>query len=654
MKLYKTILAAAIAVVAATGLTSCESEYDYPPVISPELGGDGWWNAPLTVDGARAYYTAYYYDAPVKDEYYWVTGYIVGCVATTETVFTATDQTVQFDPSFTTDNNMLIATTPDCTDYEQCVAVQLPSGDVRNSLGLASNASNKGKLVTLYGYIDKYLGLAGLRSVTMFNWGDQGIDNGEFKTPTTDFKLASEITSGRAYAFGAPVAEGRVEQVMLAQPLASESGFLQICEKSDVGGTITALAKYGFLLTETTEGSGQYYMNDYRGQFIYIGKYGSGYSNRPSASPLFVDGDKAYIWQFTKQDDGWLIKNVGAGSTLMYDPEYSSYGCYTDLSKYIAPRLYEMAIDPLTQPDFTGEIEPNIGDGTGEGTKESPYDVTAAVAMVANSTIPMKELYFTGTISAITEVSTQFGNATYDITTGNDVATVYRGKHFNGEKFTSEDQIKVGDVVVVYGTLISFSGKAEISNSQLVKINDEEAPEQPGGGDQPGGGGDDQPSGDVIYQGLLPDAAEIDWTFDNVAMDPGLSYVWQWKEYNGSHYLNGSAYLGGALPAVAYAYTTVDLSGYASATLKFDHAAKFQTTCKELCKVAIREQGTADWTILNIPTWPNAGSWTFASSGLIDLSAFAGKKVDLGLKYESTAAGADTWEIKNFIVNAAK
>ena len=51
--------------------------------------------------------------------------------------------------------------------------------------------------------------------------------------------------------------------------------------------------------------------------------------------------------------------------------------------------------------------------------------------------------------------------------------------------------------------------------------------------------------------------------------------------------------------------------------------------------------------MLTIPTWPEAGSWTFAASGSIDLSVYAGKKIQVAFKYGSSAAGADTWEIKN-------
>ncbi|MBO4944323.1 MAG: choice-of-anchor J domain-containing protein, partial [Muribaculaceae bacterium] len=116
-------------------------------------------------------------------------------------------------------------------------------------------------------------------------------------------------------------------------------------------------------------------------------------------------------------------------------------------------------------------------------------------------------------------------------------------------------------------------------------------------------------------------------------------------------YLNASGYISGtAYASEAIAYTTVDLSGKSDASVTFDHAAKFQTTLKQLCGMVVREAGASSWTSLSIPTWPEAGAWTFVSSGTVSLKAYAGKKIEIGFKYGSSASGADTWEIKNFIV----
>lgn len=164
--------------------------------------------------------------------------------------------------------------------------------------------------------------------------------------------------------------------------------------------------------------------------------------------------------------------------------------------------------------------------------------------------------------------------------------------------------------------------------------------------------------GTTVYKSLDPALTELpsDWTIDNVTLTGSLSYVWSWKDYNGSHYLNASAYASSkANESVAYCYSPVfSLEGYTGAIIEFEHAAKFQTTIKELCKAVIREEGQTEWTELEIPEWPGTTSWAFVSSGAIDATAFAGKKVQVGFKYASSSEGADTWEIKNLVVKGTK
>ena len=173
-----------------------------------------------------------------------------------------------------------------------------------------------------------------------------------------------------------------------------------------------------------------------------------------------------------------------------------------------------------------------------------------------------------------------------------------------------------------------------------------------------GSGGGTTPSGDAIYTALDAKSASLTegWTFENINLPAGLESVFAWRSYNGNNYLNASAYVSGtAYASEAYAVSPViDLSGYKSVGASFDHAAKFQTTLTQLCGFAVREEGATAWTAVAIPTWPAAGSWSFSNSGNIDLSAFAGKKVQVAFKYASSASGADTWEIQNLKITGSK
>lgn len=152
------------------------------------------------------------------------------------------------------------------------------------------------------------------------------------------------------------------------------------------------------------------------------------------------------------------------------------------------------------------------------------------------------------------------------------------------------------------------------------------------------------------YDWLASDAASMgDWTIENIELPSGGSYVWSWREYKGNQYLNGSAYIKGVnYAAKAYAWSPeVSFADVETATLSFSHAAKFQTTCRELCTIAVKDMATGAIEDIPIANWQKPGEWEFVSSGDIDLSEFSGKKVKIGLKYESTASGADTWEIND-------
>lgn len=124
--------------------------------------------------------------------------------------------------------------------------------------------------------------------------------------------------------------------------------------------------------------------------------------------------------------------------------------------------------------------DPGTGDlpeGTGEGTLESPYSAAKATNVASTLTADQTKagVYIKGFIKSIKEVSVDFGNASYYLTDADGAANfyVFRGKYLDNEKFTSADQIKVGDEVVVFGDLINYMGNTpELSQGNyIVKLN---------------------------------------------------------------------------------------------------------------------------------------------------------------------------------------
>lgn len=141
---------------------------------------------------------------------------------------------------------------------------------------------------------------------------------------------------------------------------------------------------------------------------------------------------------------------------------------------------------PYNQPEIkpdepSAEVTPK-----GSGTAADPYNVAAVLKLYENNSYDSgKDVYVTGTIHKIGSIDTgQFGNATYyisdDGTPSNDYE-IYRGYYFNGDKFTSADQLKAGDVVVVCGKLTIYNTTKEMAQgSRIITINGKTS-----GGDTP-------------------------------------------------------------------------------------------------------------------------------------------------------------------------
>lgn len=305
---------------------------------------------------------------------------------------------------------------------------------------------------------------------------------------------------------------------------------------------------------------------------------------------------------------------------------------------------------------------------SGDGTKENPYTVEQIQTSTANQADVWVEGYVVGYIADKSWDTAVFDNegdpGSTNYTNGTNLilssATTDNASAANsipvGLASGVRDKLAMSKNPAIYGAKVKVKGSLEAyfgrrgvkSVSEYVIEGD--SPDTPDTPVTPAG---------VIYSALGKSESSLTsgWTYENVTVPSAASSgIWSWKQYNGNNYLNGSAYISGkAYESLAYAVSgEIDLTGYKTVSVKFDHAAKFQTTLRQLCGFSVREAGTTAWTDLVIPTWPEAGSWTFVSSGSIDLSAYAGKKIQIALKYASSTAGADTWEVQNLEISASK
>ena len=111
------------------------------------------------------------------------------------------------------------------------------------------------------------------------------------------------------------------------------------------------------------------------------------------------------------------------------------------------------------------------------GTAENPYTVAQARAAIdANEGVTVEGVYATGIVSKIvTAYNSQYGNISYNIsadgTTEGEQLQAYRGKNYDGEFFTSANDIQVGDKVVIYGNLTKYGLTYEFAaGNKLVSL----------------------------------------------------------------------------------------------------------------------------------------------------------------------------------------
>jgi len=270
-------------------------------------------------------------------------------------------------------------------------------------------------------------------------------------------------------------------------------------------------------------------------------------------------------------------------------------------------------------------------DPAGTGTAEDPYNVAAVHNLYeTNSYDENVEVYVKGIISKVQSVDTgEYGNAIYYISddgTSNNDFEIYYGYYLNGEKFTSANQIQVGQTVVVCGNLTMYKTTREMAKgSKIVSI------------------GSSEPLNETFTSSIG------NFEIVNESLEEGLSYVWKYDE-NG--YMKASAYANKKnYAAISYLISpAINLSKLSSATLSFSHTGKYFSEDKANDIKVVASTDKQNWIELKMSAYPTGSDWKFVDA-TCDLSAFAGKStVYIAFKYISTSSAAAIWEVKNVVV----
>ncbi len=129
----------------------------------------------------------------------------------------------------------------------------------------------------------------------------------------------------------------------------------------------------------------------------------------------------------------------------------------------------------------------------GTGVYADPFNCVAANAYIENGGDANAEVYVKGIVYSIDDIDTSnYGNATYYISddgTSKNKLEIYRGYSKNGDKFKSEEELKVGDEVIVCGKLVNYNGTFEMTQGSKIVYRNGETYGQPTVQGEPKGNG---------------------------------------------------------------------------------------------------------------------------------------------------------------------
>ncbi len=451
----------------------------------------------------------------------WIKGYIVGAVAP-EVIAVTSNNDIEWSAPTVLGNSLVIAPTATTNDYSKCLVVMLPSGSKLQQMGnLSANPSNLGKEIMINGTLGTVMGTYGISGVTgnSDSFSIQGVEVGGSEIPEGDGQESTPYNVSQIVAMNPSSTSATVQSGVWVKGYIV--GFMP------TGGSSTLLSGTIF----GTDGAAT--------TNLVIG---------PTAD--CTDASKCVGVQLpVNMRDALALANApgNIGKTLAIKGDIMKY-CGGPGVKNLTAYTLEGGSGT---PDTPSETP------SGSGTQADPYNAaaarTAAQALASGATSD-SDIYVKGIITAIKEVSTQFGNATYTVAdqSGQTGFSIYRGLGLNGAKFTSEDQLAVGAEVVVCGKLTNYMGNTPqmAQGSSIVSYNG-----QTGGGDNP-----DVPSGEVItvnassFDGKLPGSITVDGYTINIEKASGST--------NPAYHTNTTA-------VRTYAKNTITVSGPKAAKIVF-------------------------------------------------------------------------------------
>lgn len=411
-----------------------------------------------------------------------------------------------------------------------------------------------------------------------------------------------------------------------------------------------------------------------------------------------TSGDLASAIAVNKQhatDANGNVSAVDADNALYYPTDGSSvdFIAYYPYTASLTGNVYKVNVADQSKPENIDLLYSNNATGFAKGTANKPqlqfahqlsqivFNITkdATVPSLNGLTVTFEGMNTTadfalanGTLSnvgaaakiaaVVDETAATAKTIVLPTAALADVKVVF---NLNGKTFTADYPQKE----LLTGRKYTHNVKLSDSNGQPVIVMDAATIEDwitvPGGDiDVDFGDGTDVPEppvGDVVK--ITDSEAYVEafttgqgkFTINNVNLPAELSReVWVQDNRYG---MKASAFNGSSSCASESWLVSpmLDLTSVTQAKLAFKHAINQtkDTNFKSYYSLWAKEKEATDWTELTM-NFPESESWNYVDGGDVDLSAYAGKLVQIAFKYTSTASNAGTWEIKDLKVYAGE
>ena len=249
----------------------------------------------------------------------------------------------------------------------------------------------------------------------------------------------------------------------------------------------------------------------------------------------------------------------------------------------------------------------------------------------------------TGTAEAIVIPAADLTGATLTFTLAD-------GKNFawTVDSPEADESFKAGTKYIYTATISNTNGQPAV---EMGKATIEDWTEQAGGNINVdmGDGEDPQPGEEFVALDESYATGPGSFSIENKNLPSELTYIWS----NDDRYscMKASAFFNNTNYATEgwLVSPEIDLTTATTATLSFEHAINHnkEGNMSDNHIVAVSVDNGSSWTPLSGVSYPESNSWTFISSGNVDLSAYAGQKIKLAFQYKSSSTSASTWEVKN-------